>query len=175
MSTTVRPHRRVPTLTEFAPRFVDGHTRANRQKPSGIANTLSVLTCVRNGCCVRLTGRRSRGARSSRPSDAPNAQRDSGTRAFTSFATASVRTWRCEARPRGPSRNSPVTPTCPRRSGTCTSVQPRQRTRSDCWTDRRWASRWRGKWRHDGDATHRVRKQLTMKKLLERATGIEPV
>ena len=33
----------VPTLTEFAPRFVDGHTRANRQKPSGIANTLSIL------------------------------------------------------------------------------------------------------------------------------------
>ena len=27
----------VPTLQEFAPRFVDGHARANRQKPSGIA------------------------------------------------------------------------------------------------------------------------------------------
>jgi len=27
----------VPTLREFAPRFVDGHARANRQKPSGIA------------------------------------------------------------------------------------------------------------------------------------------
>lgn len=27
----------VPTLKEFAPRFVDGHGRANRQKPSGIA------------------------------------------------------------------------------------------------------------------------------------------
>ena len=33
----------VPTLTEFAPRCVDGHTRANRQKPGGIANTLSIL------------------------------------------------------------------------------------------------------------------------------------
>ena len=27
----------VPTLGEFAPRFLDGHARANRQKPSGIA------------------------------------------------------------------------------------------------------------------------------------------
>ena len=27
----------VPTLTEFAPRFVDGHAKANRQKPSSIA------------------------------------------------------------------------------------------------------------------------------------------
>ena len=27
----------VPTLTQFAPRFLDGHARANRQKPSGIA------------------------------------------------------------------------------------------------------------------------------------------
>lgn len=27
----------VPTLEEFAPRFVEGHARANRQKPSGIA------------------------------------------------------------------------------------------------------------------------------------------
>ncbi|MFN7913723.1 MAG: tyrosine-type recombinase/integrase [Vicinamibacterales bacterium] len=27
----------VPTLTEFAPRFLDGHARANRQKPSGVA------------------------------------------------------------------------------------------------------------------------------------------
>src|SRR2546428_9151022 len=29
--------REVPTLQEFAPRFLDGHARANRQKPSGIA------------------------------------------------------------------------------------------------------------------------------------------
>src|SRR5688500_10007722 len=27
----------VPTLAEFWPRFMDGHARANRQKPSGIA------------------------------------------------------------------------------------------------------------------------------------------
>src|SRR5215204_5941607 len=31
------PKKEVPTLKEFAPRFVDGHARANRQKPSGIA------------------------------------------------------------------------------------------------------------------------------------------
>ena len=32
-----KPKKEVPTLKEFAPRFVDGHARANRQKPSGIA------------------------------------------------------------------------------------------------------------------------------------------
>ena len=33
----------VPTLQEFAPRFVDGHARANRQKPSGIAAKETIL------------------------------------------------------------------------------------------------------------------------------------
>src|SRR5947208_6228847 len=37
------PKREVPTLETFAPRFVDGHARANRQKPSGIAATESIL------------------------------------------------------------------------------------------------------------------------------------
>src|SRR5260221_819199 len=32
-----------PTLQEFAPRFVDGYARANRQKPSGIAAKESIL------------------------------------------------------------------------------------------------------------------------------------
>jgi len=32
-----QPPKEVPTLREFAPRFLDGHARANRQKPSGIA------------------------------------------------------------------------------------------------------------------------------------------
>jgi len=31
------PRKEVPTLRAFAPRFMDGHARANRQKPSGIA------------------------------------------------------------------------------------------------------------------------------------------
>ena len=31
------PAKEVPTLREFAPRFLDGHDRANRHKPSGIA------------------------------------------------------------------------------------------------------------------------------------------
>jgi len=31
------PPKEVPTLREFVPRFLDGHARANRQKPSGIA------------------------------------------------------------------------------------------------------------------------------------------
>lgn len=35
--------REVPILEEFAPRFVEGHARANRQKPSGIAAKEMVL------------------------------------------------------------------------------------------------------------------------------------
>ena len=31
------PRKEAPTLRAFAPRFMDGHARANRQKPSGIA------------------------------------------------------------------------------------------------------------------------------------------
>jgi integrase len=33
----------VPTLRAFAPRFMDGHARANRQKPSGIAAKVMIL------------------------------------------------------------------------------------------------------------------------------------
>ena len=33
----------VPTLKDFAPRFLDGHARANRQKPSGIAAKENIL------------------------------------------------------------------------------------------------------------------------------------
>jgi hypothetical protein len=33
----------VPTLEEFAPRFLDGHARANRHKPSGIAAKESIF------------------------------------------------------------------------------------------------------------------------------------
>ena len=32
-----QPRKEVPALREFAPRFLNGHARANRQKPSGIA------------------------------------------------------------------------------------------------------------------------------------------
>jgi integrase len=35
--------REVPTLEAFAPRFIDGHARANRHKPSGIASHESIL------------------------------------------------------------------------------------------------------------------------------------
>jgi hypothetical protein len=38
-----QPEKEVPTLKEFAPRFLDGHARANRQKPSGIASKESIL------------------------------------------------------------------------------------------------------------------------------------
>ena len=37
------PIEEVPTLTAFAPRFIDGHARANRQKPGGIAQKETVL------------------------------------------------------------------------------------------------------------------------------------
>jgi len=40
-----QPKREVPTFEQFAPRFVDGHARANRQKPSGVAATESILKC----------------------------------------------------------------------------------------------------------------------------------
>src|SRR5438067_12921772 len=38
------PKREVPTLETFAPRFVDGHARANRHTPSGTAVAESILT-----------------------------------------------------------------------------------------------------------------------------------
>src|SRR5262245_1309353 len=37
------PKKEVPTLEDFAPRFVDGYARANRQKPSGIAAKEMIL------------------------------------------------------------------------------------------------------------------------------------
>ena len=37
------PKKEVPRLEQFAPRFVDGHARANRQKPSGIASKEAIL------------------------------------------------------------------------------------------------------------------------------------
>src|SRR5688572_17616870 len=36
-------HKEAPTLRAFAPRFLSGHARANRQKPSGIASKEMVL------------------------------------------------------------------------------------------------------------------------------------
>jgi integrase len=39
----VVPKKEVPTLIEFAPRFVNEHARANRQKPSGIAGKETIL------------------------------------------------------------------------------------------------------------------------------------
>ena len=38
-----KPRREVPTLEEFASRFLDSHARANRQKPSGIAAQEMIL------------------------------------------------------------------------------------------------------------------------------------
>ena len=37
------PPKEVPTLREFASRFLDGHARANRQKPSGVAAKEMIL------------------------------------------------------------------------------------------------------------------------------------
>ena len=42
------PRKEVPTLREFAGRFLDGHARANRQKPSTVVTKESILR-------VRLT------------------------------------------------------------------------------------------------------------------------
>ena len=38
-----KSEKEVPTLAEFGPRFVNGHARANRQKPSGIAAKETIL------------------------------------------------------------------------------------------------------------------------------------
>src|SRR5438552_1285650 len=38
-----QPKKEVPTLAEFNDRFLDGHARANRQKPSGIAAKETIL------------------------------------------------------------------------------------------------------------------------------------
>src|SRR5258708_16322003 len=38
-----RPRKEVPTLQAFAPRFIDGHAKANRLKPSGIASKTAIL------------------------------------------------------------------------------------------------------------------------------------
>jgi hypothetical protein len=38
-----QPKKEVPTLEQFAPRFLDGHAKANRQKPSGIAAKETIL------------------------------------------------------------------------------------------------------------------------------------
>ena len=38
-----KPMKEVPTLTEFAPQFVDGHARANQLKPAGIAHKNAML------------------------------------------------------------------------------------------------------------------------------------
>ena len=37
------PKKEVPTLEQFAPRFLDGYARANRQKPSGITAKDSII------------------------------------------------------------------------------------------------------------------------------------
>src|SRR5436190_11537927 len=37
------PKKEVPTLKDFVPRFLDGHARANRQKPSGIAAKTNIV------------------------------------------------------------------------------------------------------------------------------------
>ena len=38
-----KPGKEVPTLEAFAPRFIEGHARANRHKPSGIAAKETIL------------------------------------------------------------------------------------------------------------------------------------
>jgi hypothetical protein len=38
-----QPKKEVPSLKEFAPRFLEGHAQANRQKPGGIAHKETIL------------------------------------------------------------------------------------------------------------------------------------
>ena len=50
----------VPTLEEFAPRFIDGYARANRQKPSGIAAKETILKHASGAVLGRRSSTRSR-------------------------------------------------------------------------------------------------------------------
>jgi integrase len=43
LSTPEQPPKEVPTLQAFAPRFIEGHAKANRLKPSGIASKTAIL------------------------------------------------------------------------------------------------------------------------------------
>jgi integrase len=43
LTATTPTRKEAPTLQEFAPRFVEGYARANRQKPSGIAGKETIL------------------------------------------------------------------------------------------------------------------------------------
>jgi hypothetical protein len=61
------------------------------------------------------------------------ARRRTSNREFTSCATRSVRTWRCAAHRRGPSRNSRGIRISERRSATCTSARLLWMRRSGCW------------------------------------------
>jgi hypothetical protein len=50
--------REVATLEAFAPRFVDGHARANGHKPSGIASIQSILKMASGSHTRREASRR---------------------------------------------------------------------------------------------------------------------
>jgi hypothetical protein len=43
----LQPKKEVPTLEQFASRFIDGYAVANRQKPSGIAAKRTILNVCR--------------------------------------------------------------------------------------------------------------------------------
>src|SRR5262245_22769846 len=43
VTVTTPTRKEPPTLQEFAPRFLDGYARANRQKPSGVAGKETIL------------------------------------------------------------------------------------------------------------------------------------
>jgi hypothetical protein len=43
LSAPEQPPKEVPTLQAFAPRFIEGHAKANRLKPSGIASKTAIL------------------------------------------------------------------------------------------------------------------------------------
>ncbi|MCA1562865.1 MAG: hypothetical protein LC753_03705 [Acidobacteria bacterium] len=54
------PPKEVPTLREFAPRFLEGHARANRQKPSGIAAKEMIIRVTSRPCWVTKSSTRSK-------------------------------------------------------------------------------------------------------------------
>jgi len=87
------PEKEVPRLREFSPRSVDGHARANRQKPGGIAHKEGILR-------VHLVP-----ALESKRLDAI-------------YGTRSARISRCAAHPRGRFRSWPAIAISRRHSAT---------------------------------------------------------
>lgn len=162
----------VPTLEAFAPRFVDGHARANRHKPSGVASIESILKwhlvpmlgprrldAITNEQVQRLKLALSHRA----PKTVNNVLTVLSTLLKKAIEWGELERLPCAIKlltnaalhapeSGGDGRRDPVARRTTIRPRTCPNV-----------------------WRHSGHARGGGRKYLSGKDLVERATGIEPV